>query len=105
MGGKTALLETAEKEVFCFVVICLLLFFYLFFNDGSLFVNDLVETENVMLGFRAQIIFMGTSDICPRQRREGHMGCSLPAVFVYKVTWTHPQLRVRMVPQLGYYTK
>lgn len=100
MGGKTALLETAEKEVFCFVVVCL--FFDWFFNGGSVFVNDLLETENVMLGSRTQIVFMGTSDIRPRQRREGHMGCSLPAVFVYSVTWMHPQLRLRMLPQHGW---
>lgn len=48
MGGKqTAVLETpAEKEVFCFVVVCL------FFNDGSVFVNDLVETQIVLCGPR-----------------------------------------------------
>lgn len=63
MGGKHSSARNACREgvVFWGFFVCVL-----FFNDGSMFVNDLVET---------QIVFMGTSDI-GRQDPAKHLNFS-----------------------------
>lgn len=72
----------------------------------SVFVNDPVERENVMLGSRVQghkLFLWGAWTFFQGKGGKAECvvllayGCSLPTASVYSVTWKHPQLRMSML--------